>query len=85
MNLWECGEPGCKRSVTGCGGAIGLRAIGWYWGGYGTHFIRCPAHRPDGVKCHDTYPEGGDSCTYCAAEDEAAHWQNMMKDGERCG
>ena len=78
MNLWECGEPGCHRTVVGAGSAIGLRAIGWYWGGMGSHYIRCPVHRPDSVPCHDLYPDGGDHCPLCAAEDEAARWQLLM-------
>lgn len=31
MNKWECDFPGCKSSAVGCGGAIGLRAIGWHF------------------------------------------------------
>jgi len=45
MNLWECDHPGCKCTAVGVGGAIGLRAIGWYF--KRGPIIRCPNHRPD--------------------------------------
>lgn len=31
MNLWECCHSGCHTTATGKGGAVGLRAIGWYF------------------------------------------------------
>lgn len=31
MNKWECDFPGCKNTAVGCGGALGLRAVGWYF------------------------------------------------------
>jgi hypothetical protein len=36
MNLWECdyrypNGSRCKSTAIGCGGAIGLRAIGWHF------------------------------------------------------
>ena len=56
MNLWECERPGCKSTAVGCGGAIGLRAIGWQFIAGETKMmmtlgptILCPLHRTDGA------------------------------------
>jgi len=55
MNQWNCEEQGCAASAIGCGGAIGLRAIGWQFelgrkteGFPHPPMIRCPMHRIDG-------------------------------------
>lgn len=42
MNLWECQQPHCLNKVVGIGGAIGLRAIGWYF--EKGPIIYCPGH-----------------------------------------
>lgn len=36
MNEWKCCESGCGTKVRGEGGAIGLRAIGWYFAAGGS-------------------------------------------------
>src|SRR5258706_14173648 len=55
MNQWNCEEQGCAASAIGCGGAIGLRAIGWQFelgrkaeGFPHPPMIRFPKHRIDG-------------------------------------
>lgn len=78
MNRWQCEHPGCDASAVGCGGAVGLRAIGWYFEvGPG---IRCPAHRPDPMPCADKYSKDnhGKSCSLCRAESEAEQIQEML-------
>jgi len=30
LNLWQCQFPGCRSTAVGTGGALGLRAIGWF-------------------------------------------------------
>ena len=51
MNAWRCEHPGCTNSCVGLGGAIGLRAIGWYFypvKSLGEPFqLFCPIHRPE--------------------------------------
>jgi hypothetical protein len=88
MSLWECQNPGCSRQCIGCGGAIGLRAIGWYF--MPGPVIFCPAHRPDAKRCrvneagrpclfggedHDQCPE---PCPYCTGVDEASWIQSQI-------
>jgi hypothetical protein len=47
MNRWDCEHPGCDYFVCGLGGAIGLRAIGWYFvPGYRNNLF-CPRHWPE--------------------------------------
>lgn len=46
MNIWDCQHPGCSRVAYGVGGAVGLRAIGWYFK-IGP-VILCPQHHPAG-------------------------------------
>lgn len=66
MNRWVCQHPGCDEFVCGTGGAIGLRAIGWYfWPGWSNNLF-CPRHRPDTM----TDPHGKE-CSMCRAETEA--------------
>lgn len=71
MNIWECTDRDCSRKCVGTGGAVGLRAIGWYFT-YGGPIL-CPQHRPDAVPCieQDEHPP----CQLCAAEKEAEQWQ----------
>ena len=53
MNKWECDSQGCDVTAIGCGGAIGLRALGWQFEkGQRSDMmpvILCPEHRTDGV------------------------------------
>lgn len=80
MNRWDCDTAGCPRSVVGCGGAIGLRAIGWF-----VRFdaraltgpeIFCPAHRPDPIVCLENHDLA--ECAPCKAEREAKTIQDGM-------
>lgn len=78
MNLWECGHVDvdgkrCKSTAVGTGGAIGLRAVGWFFNGTG--HLYCPAHRPDKavVKTEGCGTQG--PCSMCSAEADAALYQ----------
>jgi hypothetical protein len=73
MNVWRCDALTCGRECVGVGGAVGLRAIGWYFTYGGPIF--CPAHRPDPVKCLESDQE---SCELCAGEIEADLWQAII-------
>jgi hypothetical protein len=84
MNLWECCEPGCPRKCVGCGGAIGLRAIGWYFvPGWGSNLF-CPRHRPDGstlrTELHGSQDgdDEGKPCSSCQADAEATEIQERL-------
>lgn len=85
MNKWECDAPGCRNSAVGCGGAIGLRAIGWYFVP-GNHAPRlfCPAHRPDGAPCQNVGEEDTrtvaelQNCPMCAGDNEADEIQDVI-------
>lgn len=91
MSVWECQEPGCDRAVVGCGGGIGLRAIGWYfmpgpldgWGFLGGPTIYCPQHRPDGTNSrsllHDGEADDGDACPICAGALDAKRYQEAIE------
>jgi hypothetical protein len=83
MSKWECGHHGCDVTAVGSGGAVGLRAIGW-WFEPGPHLF-CPAHRPDPSPCHQEYNAGneGKSCPFCTAEAEAHGHQEAIR--ERLG
>ena len=76
MNIWRCDFPGCDRSCVGTGGAVGLRAIGWWFVRGFQNNCFCPAHRPDPVKCLESAQE---SCSACAGELEADKWQRQMQ------
>jgi len=78
VNLWECEHPDCKNRVVGCGSAVGLRAIGWYFE-IGSH-IFCPAHRPDPAPCHESgNVENADKpCSMCRAEAVATQLQTLI-------
>lgn len=79
MNKWECTHPDCDVTAVGAGGAIGLRAIGW-WFEPGP-LLFCPAHRPDPVPCHqkDNRDHEGTPCRMCRAEDEASRHQKIIQ------
>jgi len=78
MNKWECSALGCDSFAVGFGGALGLRAVGWFFE-VGKPLL-CPLHRPDptmerasdGVS--SLCPAAG-PCTLCAADREAARLQ----------
>lgn len=65
LNKWECSHPGCTFHCVGTGGAIGLRAIGWFvsLSPHSYPLILCPAHREDirPVPCKDLPGHGKDS------------------------
>lgn len=78
LNKWECSEPGCTSTAVGNGGAIGLRAIGWWF--EAGQKPRCPAHRVDGtlkrskgVPCEQEGP-----CGPCSGEYEADRLQYVI-------
>lgn len=73
MNVWECEYPGCHAVAWGCGGAVGLRAIGWYF--EVGPVILCPRHRPDPIQCTE---ESAKPCSLCAAEREARFHQSCI-------
>jgi hypothetical protein len=75
MNLWKCDWQGCSRTCVGTGGAIGLRAIGWYFVPGFRDSCFCPAHRPDPVECLES---DRDSCPECAGELESDRWQGLI-------
>lgn len=81
MNRWDCELHGCDVSAVGTGGAIGLRAIGWYFVPGGR--LLCPAHRPDPIVCMQPHNEenAGKPCRLCKAESEARVLQNGIKAG----
>ena len=84
MNRWDCDVRGCNSSAVGMGGAIGLRAIGWYFVPGGP--LRCPSHRPDVMPCRDALtlrdatPEfpAPEACPLCRAGLEAAELQELI-------
>lgn len=95
MNRWDCDKHGCNSTAVGSGGAVGLRAIGWYFvrgksselfpGAYTLPRILCPFHRPDGIPCREN-PESpldrtyqGQNCGLCIAEDEAKVFQAILE------
>ena len=75
LNLWRCGAPDCDSTAVGVGGAIGLRAIGWWFEG-GAEPL-CPSHRPDGTlsRRQDMRCDVQGPCGHCAAEKEADRFQ----------
>jgi len=79
-NRWDCDFPGCDLYVIGCGGAVGLRAIGWYFvPGFGNNLF-CPQHRPDATtvrtRLHGDSDDG--PCSSCQADAEAMELQNRF-------
>lgn len=79
LNKWECAWPDCRSTAVGTGGALGLRAVGWFFSiGRGPF---CPAHRPDGtlLRNKESYPCDQDGpCGPCKGELEAANLQNLI-------
>lgn len=75
MNRWECQFANCSRTVVGVGGAVGLRAIGW-WFKPGPE-IFCPAHYPRTILCREVGVSER-PCNFCAAEDQARILQNYL-------
>lgn len=81
MNLWNCQADGCKSTAVGVGGAVGLRAVGWWFRTGPTIF--CPAHRPDGIDGHGRYFDCEiENCAQCAAQQEADKWQAIIKESK---
>lgn len=89
MNRWDCDKAGCKASCVGTGGAIGLRAIGWYFVPGFRHNCFCPMHRPDPATGPPSAAEpdgwvgmhGPDApypCSPCAADREADYLQDAI-------
>lgn len=79
MNLWNCQAEGCKSTAVGCSGAIGLRAIGWYFE-FGP-LLFCPAHRPDPIDGDGKFLDCTEkNCSQCAATQEAEKWQELMRE-----
>jgi hypothetical protein len=82
MNQWICGRAGCGTQAHGTGGALGLRAIGWYFEPGNPPF--CPAHWPGHKQGCGKLPsvEGtapDPDCSQCAAEKQANQWQEVME------
>lgn len=74
MNLWQCKHAGCKSTAVGTGGAIGLRAIGWWF--LPGQDILCPNHRPDPIDGDGRYLDcTRKNCSQCKATEEAESWQ----------
>jgi len=92
MNKWECDArdtAGCKATAVGTGGAVGLRAIGWYFKPGDCNNLNgtllCPVHRTDGEECLEAflYPgqEPDQHCGPCKGEVEADDWQTIINSG----
>lgn len=85
MNRWDCDAHGCKSSAVGCGGAIGLRALGWYFapgvGMFDGPTILCPAHRPDPEPCtqEGNRANAGKPCSVCVGERDANRLQEIIR------
>ena len=77
MNKWECEHPGCTSAAVGVGGAVGLRAIGWWFELGPTLF--CPVHRPTPILCRDEGDNRGKPCGQCAGEEEANLIQHAIR------
>lgn len=78
MNVWTCDKPGCESRCVGTGGAIGLRAIGWYFVPGWRDNCFCPHHRPDPSPTSYGDMHGEDAplpCSDCAADREADYLQ----------
>ena len=85
LNKWECegrdaNGKRCDSTAIGTGGALGLRAIGWWFSIGGP--IYCPVHRPDPITCRN--PDGvadrvGVSCSLCAGDAEARTIQTVIE------
>lgn len=80
MNQWNCDFEGCNSVAVGVGGAIGLRAIGWWFerGRIRSGRLFCPTHRPDPTTCTEdsrddegNYVTLGKPCATCKAGEVA--------------
>lgn len=78
LNKWECGARDCKSTAVGSGGALGLRAIGWWFESGEPTF--CPLHRPDktekraaAILCGVAGP-----CAHCKGDLEADKIQFLI-------
>lgn len=78
LNKWECSHPGCTSTAVGVGGALGLRAIGWYF--VAGPIIRCPSHRPDPSSVRREDCDCSRPCGACRAEQEADRFQADIAD-----
>lgn len=84
MNLWACDASGCDSTAVGAGGAVGLRAIGWYFA-VGPRIL-CPTHHPDKLPCTnlpsmptpEEQAQAGKPCSLCAAEAQAKRAQEAL-------
>lgn len=79
MNKWECNFPGCDVIAIGSGGAVGLRAIGWFFQLGSLRPLRaavilCPAHNVD-VAAIECRMHPGSPCRSCAVEAAAMRIQ----------
>lgn len=87
MNKWECNHKGCDSVAIGTGGAIGLRAIGWFF--EKGPVLYCPRHRPDPTlhRSHlhkvlfelNYVSDTHEVCSQCTADLEASRWQTIMR------
>ncbi len=73
LNKWDCHYPGCGSTAVGVGGALGLRAIGWYFTPGPT--LYCPLHRPDPSEVKSETCETKGPCGECRADYEADVFQ----------
>lgn len=81
MNRWQCGEPGCRRTAVGSGGAVGLRAIGWFFEpgrDIAGPTLRCPMHRPDPIPRRESTCET-DLCPLCQGNRVAELLQVLLR------
>lgn len=80
MNRWQCDRHGCRTEAVGVGGAVGLRAVGWYYHREDVDtqcVLFCPAHRPDPMPCQQE-PPAPDLCEPCSGEIQARALQALM-------
>lgn len=76
MNTWGCKHSGCKATASGVGGAMGLRAIGWFFD-RGSQTLLCPEHRTDRIPCR-TEGHTEQPCALCAGVREASLIQRII-------
>lgn len=86
-NRWDCDYPGCTEYVVGLGGAIGLRAIGWYFKPAGTRqgghplepSIACPRHRFDAERHGPNLRHPKETlCGICPGQRDADRFQALI-------
>lgn len=76
LDQWDCEHPGCESSAVGVGGALGLRAIGWYF--VPGPIIFCPLHRLDPSEVKHEECDNSGPCSFCRAEQEAETLQGNI-------